>query len=66
MYVLALNGAEFVSVTTNYHFYAERFQLGLDYTYSLIAMSCAGNSTVTVSNVITIEGWLHDLVILSL
>ena len=59
MYELRLNGAKFASVTRDYHFYGRIFQLDVNYTYSVVAMSCAGNSTSTVSDVVSIESWLH-------
>ena len=55
MFVLELNGVELdTSITTNSHFYARTLKLDIDYTYSLVAMSCAGNSTVTASNMISV------------
>ena len=59
MYVL--EGAELVFVTTNNYFFERQLQLDVDYMYSIVAMSCAGESTAAVSNVI-VEGWLHYLV----
>ena len=59
MYELRLNGAKFASVTRDDHFYGRIFQLDVNYTYSIVAMSCAGNSTSTVSDVVSIESWLH-------
>ena len=59
MYVL--EGAELVFVTTNNYFFGRQLQLDVDYMYSIVAMSCGGESTAAVSNVI-VEGWLHYLV----
>ena len=54
MFVLELNGTELVSLITDNYVHIRTLQLDVDYTYSLVAMSCAGNSNVTASNILSV------------
>ena len=57
MYILYENGVKFDAINpTNSHYFTKTLQNNRDYTYSIQAESCAGRSSATSSNVISVGG----------